>query len=71
MKQSVGASIKVFQVSRKKDDAKRIAIAPLDLDLSAICEHVVLDEPAKPAQAESNADRRNAHALWFLGVRLR
>src|SRR6516165_3556011 len=39
MKQSVGASIKVFEVPGEKDDAKGIAVPPFNLDFASVGEH--------------------------------
>jgi hypothetical protein len=40
MKQCVRARIKVFEVPRKENDAKGVAVPPFNLDFAAVGEHI-------------------------------
>jgi hypothetical protein len=73
MEERIGAGVEVLEIARKIDDAEGVAMAPFDLNLSAVGKHgwFVSCVKALVTQRESTAECGGVHGIWFSGVRIR
>jgi hypothetical protein len=72
LKQRIGARIKVLEITRIKNDAERVAIAPFDLNLFFVGEHDSRSAaPLSSARKSLSQSAIGLHAIWFSGAALR
>ena len=67
MKQRIRARIEIFKVTRKKHNSKRVAVAPLNHNLSSVCQHSLsrLALPIGSAESTPLFHSQASHLLFL------